>query len=174
MFKCFLKYRQSLVSWNEHLPCAVAVFLKSVSGDHRQVCGVQADACHRGLSYPQALFHMKTCQFVSVAISQAGFTYLSSGIQDCFTLTGVVHSGWSFIANRLLGWLRNIYWIVQNLPSEKCGVFPALSVANQREQFYGFILTTNVLVSVYRDVFSGKGSMGTKSLFVNCCRLQTL
>lgn len=37
--------------------------------------------------------------------------------------------------DKLLGCLRNVSWLVWRLSSERCGVFPALSVANQRTIF---------------------------------------
>lgn len=165
MLTDFLKFRKSWVSSNESPLHAIVLFLECSWEPDRIIILMLTQRTHQssGVSADEVLPICVYC------ISQAGFTELGAGIQDCFKLRSCMFRI-ILQCDKLLGWLRNVSQVIWRHPSERRGVFPALSAANHREHFYDFLLTGNVLVPVYREALSGRGSYrGTNSTLVNYC-----
>ena len=117
MFRSFLKCRQNLVSWNENLPPAVIVFLKSVSGNHRQVCDVHPDAVTEDSAILRHFFIWRSANCIYCSFTS---------FRSC-TLRIIL------LSNRLIK--KCLLDCLDPLQLKRCGEFPALLVANQREYF---------------------------------------
>jgi len=149
MFRSFLKCRQSLVNWNENPPHAVILFLKSVSGNHRQVCDVHSDAVTEDSTILRCFFLWRPANCIYCSFTS-------------FELVGVVWES-SCIANRmiarlirkhLLDCLDPSQWKVGSIPSTVC-------CKSKRILFTTSFLLTMCLCWTNRDMFMGKGISST-------------